>query len=116
MAWGRGLVNNEAVWGRGLVNNEAVWPGDEAICTYAIIKYATPLNTFTFTAQLHNTTNLMLLEHGVTVDEALLEGHPGALQLPQQNLLLFRNLNLVLTENVELVLQWLKLGLNVWYV
>ena len=55
----------------------------------------------------------MLLEHGIAVDEALLEAHPLPLQPVQLKLHLLRDLNFVLTQDVELVMEWLKLGLNV---
>lgn len=54
----------------------------------------------------------MFLEHGVTVDETLLEGHPVGLETLQLLLHLLRNLNLVLPQEVELVMQGLKLRLD----
>ena len=57
--------------------------------------------------------HLVLLEHALAVNEALLEGHPAGLEPLQPRLCLLGDLHLVLAEDVELVVQRLKLGLNV---
>lgn len=55
----------------------------------------------------------VFFEHGITVNEALLEGHPVALQSVQLELHLLWDGHLVLPEDVELVVERLKLGLNI---
>ena len=55
----------------------------------------------------------MFLEHALAVNEALLEGHPVCLQALQLVLHFLRDRDLVLTENVELVMEGLKLSFNV---
>lgn len=56
---------------------------------------------------------LVFLEHDIAVNEALLEGHPVPLQPLQLKLHLLRNLHFVLPEDVEPIMQGLKLGLSV---
>lgn len=56
----------------------------------------------------------MFLQHGITVNKALLEGHPVPLKSLQLKLNLLWDLDFVLPEDIKLVVKRLKLGFSLW--